>query len=133
MKDKGLIVTGLVVFFLLATFPFWYTNLLVCETTAAPEPKLSDRAKAAKKCVVPKEQMKLEHMQILDHWRNTVVRDGQRLYKNNNGTFNMSLSSGNNSCLGCHESKAEFCDACHDYASVEPYCWDCHIDPKEMK
>jgi hypothetical protein len=43
----------------------------------------------------------------------------------------MSLS---NTCLDCHSNKAEFCDRCHNYASVSPYCWDCHIDnPKENK
>ena len=45
--------------------------------------------------------------------------------------FEMSLS---NTCIECHDNKAEFCDRCHNYASVRPYCWDCHIDnPKEMK
>ncbi|MGD8893899.1 MAG: menaquinol oxidoreductase, partial [Desulfobacterales bacterium] len=38
-----------------------------------------------------------------------------------------------NTCLDCHEEKAEFCDKCHNYASVSPYCWECHIDPKETK
>jgi len=40
--------------------------------------------------------------------------------------FDMSLS---NTCLSCHTNKAEFCDKCHGYASVDPYCWDCHVDP----
>ena len=26
--------------------------------------------------------------------------------------------------------KADFCDKCHTYASVKPYCWDCHTEPK---
>ena len=30
----------------------------------------------------------------------------------------------------CHANKAEFCDRCHNYAAVKPYCWDCHIDTK---
>ena len=37
------------------------------------------------------------------------------------------------SCLGCHEDKTKFCDKCHTYASVNPYCWDCHTNPKEIK
>ena len=32
--------------------------------------------------------------------------------------------------LGCHENKAAACDSCHDYLQVQPYCWDCHVDPK---
>ena len=31
-------------------------------------------------------------------------------------------------CLDCHSNTAEFCDRCHDYASVRPYCWHCHND-----
>ena len=78
--------------------------------------------------------MKTEHMQLLDVWRDTVVREAKRVYVSPNGkSYNMSLSSGDNSCLGCHVDKAEFCDKCHTYASVTPYCWDCHIDPKEKK
>ena len=104
------------------------------KATSAPEPKLSDKAKAAKVCVESKEYMKANHMQILDVWRNEVVREGNRIYTNSMGKeYNISLSSGEESCLGCHGDKAEFCDKCHTYASVEPYCWDCHIDPKEKK
>jgi hypothetical protein len=45
--------------------------------------------------------------------------------------FEMSLQK---TCMKCHTNKAEFCDKCHNYASVRPYCWDCHIEnPKEAK
>jgi len=97
----------------------------------SPEPKISDKAKAAKECVMPKAYMKMEHMQLLNEWRDTVVRDAKRIYVGSSGKeFNMSLT---NTCLDCHAEKAEFCDKCHDYASVSPYCWECHIDPKEAK
>lgn len=131
MHDKTKIVIGLIIFLVIATIPFWYNT---GKATSAPEPKLSDKAKAAKVCVEPKEYMKTEHMQILDVWRNEVVRKGNRTYTSSSGKeYNISLSSGEDSCLGCHDDKAEFCDKCHTYASVEPYCWDCHIDPKEKK
>ncbi|WDN88893.1 hypothetical protein BuS5_01861 [Desulfosarcina sp. BuS5] len=131
MNDKSKIVIGLIIFLAIITFPFWYN---MGKATSAPEPKLSDKAKAAKVCVEPKEYMKAEHMHILDNWRNEVVRKGNRTYKSSTGKeYNISLSSGEESCLGCHTDKAEFCDKCHDYASVNPYCWDCHIDPKEEK
>jgi hypothetical protein len=131
MYDKNKIVAGLVIFVAIVTFPFWYN---LGKASSAPEPKLSEKAKAAKECVVPKKNMKQEHMQILDLWRDTVVRDANRLYKSGSGKiFKMSLSTGEESCMGCHEDKAEFCDKCHNYASVDPYCWDCHIAPKEKK
>ena len=96
----------------------------------APELELTAKAKAAKVCVMPTEYMKAEHMHLLDIWRDSVVREGKRIYVNSHGKeFNMSLS---NTCLDCHSNKAEFCDRCHNYASVSPYCWSCHIEnPKE--
>jgi len=131
MNDKKTIIIGLAIFLFLFTLPIWY-NLV--SATSAPEPELSAKAKAAKTCVRSKEYMVAEHMQLLDVWRDTVVRTGERTYTNPDGKhFNMSLSTGENSCLGCHVSKADFCDKCHNYASVDPYCWDCHIDPKEKK
>lgn len=127
MNDKGKIVTGLVIFIALVTFPFWYN---LGKAAPVPEAKLTDKAKAAKTCVRPTAYMKAEHMQLLDVWRDTVVRDGRRMYVNENGqSYVMSLS---NTCLDCHSNKKEFCDACHNYASARPYCWDCHIEnPKE--
>jgi hypothetical protein len=129
MYDKGTVGTGLVIFLVLITFPFWY-NL----GKAAPAPKLelTKEAKEAKTCVRPTSYIKVEHMQLLDVWRDTVVRDGKRIYVNEEGKhFNMSLS---NTCMECHYNKDKFCDACHTYASADPYCWDCHIEnPKETK
>ena len=121
MNNKGLIITGLIVFFVIVTIPFWYNLGADAE---APEPELTEKAKAAEKCVESTEFMKTEHMQILDLWRESVVRDAKRTYINSNGkAFDMSLT---NTCLDCHSNKDKFCDRCHDYASVRPYCWDCH-------
>lgn len=114
---------GLAVFVLIVLFPFFYNHL---KAAPAPELKLTEKALEAKQCVRSKAFMKAEHMQLLDHWRDTVVRDAERMYVSPNGeTYNMSLS---NTCMTCHSKKEEFCDRCHDYASVRPYCWDCHID-----
>ena len=126
MDDKYKIYTGLIIFIIIATFPFWYN---LGKAAPVPEIKLSEKAKAAKTCVRPIEYMKTQHMQLLDIWRDQVVREGKRLYVNNSGkAFKMSLTD---TCLDCHSEKAEFCDKCHNYTSVTPYCWDCHIDPKE--
>ena len=127
MNDKKFIIIGVVIFLVIVTFPFWYNR---GKAAPAPEPVLTAKAKAAQKCIRSTEYMRAEHMQLLDVWREAVVREGSRVYVNPDGKeFNMSLS---NTCLDCHSNKVEFCDRCHDYASVRPYCWDCHIDnPKE--
>jgi hypothetical protein len=131
MKDKKIIIAGLVIFLIILFSPFLYNIFINAgKAQVAPEPVLTERAKAAKACVRSTEYMKAEHMKVLDVWRHAVVRNAERIYVNSKGqAFAMSLS---NTCLDCHSNKTEFCDRCHDYASVRPYCWDCHIDnPKE--
>ena len=123
MNDKKWIIAGIVIFLGIFTFPLWY-NL----GKAAPQPELilAEKAKKAEKCVMPTAYMRAEHMQLLDVWRHNVVRNAKRVFVNADGNaFDMSLT---NTCLDCHVNKADFCDRCHNYAAVEPYCWDCHLD-----
>ena len=123
MKDKNKILAGLAIFIVVVTLPFWFN---LGKAAPAPELELTAKAKAAKTCVMATDYMKAEHMQLLDVWRHNVVRGAERMFVNPEGKlFNMSLS---NTCLDCHSNKEKFCDRCHDYASVRPYCWDCHID-----
>jgi hypothetical protein len=128
MYDAGKIISGLVFFFLLVTFPIWVS---VGEDVGKPEPVIKT---TEQRCVEPADYMKTNHMQLLIDWRNDVVRNNDREYVSQAyGTrFEKSLSStGKQSCMSCHDSKAAFCDACHDYAGVVPNCWTCHIEPKE--
>ncbi len=128
MYDKGKVIAGLCIFLILITFPFWFN---LGKAAPAPVLKLTDKAKAAKTCVLPKQTMKADHMQLLNEWRDSVVRDNKRIYVSSDGKeYDMALT---NTCLDCHGARAEFCTKCHNYASVTPYCWDCHIDPKEVK
>ena len=129
MYDQGKIVTGLVIFVIVMTFPFWYN---MGKAAPPPDPVLTAKAKAAKECVLPTALMRTTHMQLLNEWRTSVVRDADRLYISSRGVkYEMSLSK---TCLDCHSNPAEFCDRCHNYAAVTPYCWDCHIEnPKEIK
>ena len=136
MHNGGKIIAGLIIFVALVTFPF-YNNF--GKANAKPEPKTDTpaikeaQALLGKKevCVEPKAFMKAEHMQILNDWRDSVVRDGNRIYVASDGKrYNMSLQ---NTCMKCHSNKKEFCDKCHNYMAVKPYCWDCHIAPKENK
>lgn len=130
MYDKGKVITGLVIFFIVFTFPFWIN---LGKAAKAPDPKLDTpkiESLAVKACVRDTAYMKTSHMQLLDDWRNAVVREGYRTVAGYEGhkRYEMSLQ---NTCMECHSNKAEFCDQCHNYASVSPYCWDCHIAPKE--
>ncbi len=125
MYDSGKIIPGIIIFVALATFPFWWN---LGKAQAVPEPQLP---KKQKECIEPKEVMRTKHMQILDDWRNSVVRDHKRIWVSDDGQkFTMSLSNG---CLRCHDNRAQFCDKCHDYLGVKPYCWDCHLSDQYGK
>jgi hypothetical protein len=126
MYDFGKIITGLILGLGLLLFPVYYN---AGKAAKAPDPVLTDKAKAAKQCIEPKAFMKTEHMKMLDKWRQEVVRDAERYYKNAGGkTYYKSLQV---TCMDCHSNKSKFCDQCHNYMGVAPFCWDCHIAPKE--
>ena len=129
MRDRGLIYVGLFVFLGLITFPFTY-DLVAGKTSRGPELTLPVQEK---QCVAPVDYMKSSHMKLLLNWRDDVVRNNVRTFTAFDGrAYAMSLSG---TCLKqCHTNKAEFCDRCHNYAGVqEPYCMDCHIDPRLAK
>jgi hypothetical protein len=124
MYDGGKIIAGLIIFVVLATFPIWYTATFG-EVAAKPDPKIIT---PEKNCVAETEYIKAHHMDLLNEWRNLVVREGKRSYTSHSGRlFEMSLS---NTCMDCHSNKTEFCDECHNYMGVDPYCWECHIEPE---
>ena len=67
----------------------------------------------------------------VDWERGLVIAYGDTIYTNAEGKrYTISLQ---NTCMKCHSNKTKFCDECHNYAAVSPYCWDCHIAPKEKK
>jgi hypothetical protein len=126
MYDGGKIITGLVIGVGLLLFPVFYN---AGKASKAPEPVLTEKAKAAQQCVEPTSHMKTDHMKLLDEWRHTVVRDDRRYYKSSTGkVYYKGLQT---TCMDCHSNKSKFCDQCHDYVGVDPYCWECHIEPKE--
>lgn len=136
LYDGGKILIGLMVFVGIATFPFYYN---IGKVNAKPELKTDTPAIQAwekqygkKECVESKEYMRSEHMQMLNNWRDSVVRDMNRQYVSmtSGKKFNMSLQNG---CLECHSNKKQFCDQCHNYMAVKPYCFDCHIQPMEKE
>lgn len=129
MYNGGKIIAGIIIFVILAAFPIFYN---MGKSAAMPEPKLDTpviEGLKDKKCVESKEYMRANHMQMLDEWRDSVLRNGNLIYESKSGDkYVMSLQ---NTCMHCHSNKKEFCDSCHTYANVKPYCWSCHLEPKE--
>ncbi len=120
---------GLIIFVGLLLIPYGYGLI-----RRSPAPQLSldtpaIRALAEKRCVESTPYMRANHMEMLNTWRNAVVRDGDRIYVSSSGKeVPMSLSQ---TCLSCHSNKEQFCDRCHNYAAVQPACFNCHVIPQE--
>jgi hypothetical protein len=131
MYNKNKIIVGLLIGMAIILLPFWFN---IGKSNKLPEPKLSEKAKLAKRCILPKNEIRSTHQALLVEWRDLVVREGQRLYysKYNDKNFEISLE---NTCMGCHSNKKDFCDECHNYAGVtggvSPNCWNCHNEPEE--
>jgi hypothetical protein len=126
MYNGGKIMTGLVIFLGVATFPFWYNK---ANGESITKPQLTLPANETE-CVEPTTYMRTSHMRMLNEWRTLVVRDGEAMYMGSNGKmYEMSLTR---TCMKCHTNRQEFCNNCHTFSGVAtPYCWDCHVEPKE--
>jgi hypothetical protein len=83
----------------------------------------------ADKCIHPEDEMRRNHMKYILHERDETMHEGIR---------NEPASLAN--CIDCHvepdengeiagiESEEHFCNACHQYASVQIDCFQCHAD-----
>lgn len=127
MYDGWKVVLGLIVFLIIVTIPF---TLSIGRPHIKPEPSIDTpeiQKMEIKQCIEPKQYMREMHIRILDSWKDYATREGKRVYVATDGkTYTISLQ---NTCMRCHSNKDKFCDECHTYAGVKPYCWDCHIEP----
>jgi hypothetical protein len=102
------------------------SNSALAET---PFPTINEPADESLKCIHPEEEMRRNHMNYILHERDETMHEGIR---------NEPASLAN--CIDCHvqpnakgeiagiESKEHFCTACHQYASVQIDCFQCHAD-----
>jgi len=151
MYKGGKIIASLIIFVALLAFPFFYN---IGKANAGPENLPASISQlASKQCVEPAEYMRANHMQLLNKWRESAVREGKTVYVNSQGkSFDISLQS----CVDCHKTVTvpnagglsnpasnagglskpainasdQFCVSCHNYAAVKPTCWSCHIGTK---
>ena len=71
MYDSGKVIAGLVIAVILLTFPFWF-SIIQGKSGYVPEPELPTDQTS---CVESKEYMRSFHMDLLNQWREAVVRD----------------------------------------------------------
>ncbi|MBZ0265878.1 sulfate reduction electron transfer complex DsrMKJOP subunit DsrJ [bacterium] len=128
MYDGGKIILGLIIFLGLILFPVWY-NIANGKAGYTPDLEIitaDDPGRDA--CVMSSEYMRPYHMDLLNEWRDEVVRERDRIHVAPNGKeYNRSLTG---TCMDCHSNKENFCDRCHTYMDVNPYCWECHNIPE---
>lgn len=123
MNDRKWIYTGLGLFVALALFPAWYGAFT---GAAAAVPELEYPAHETE-CVESATYMRANHPALLDEWRDAVVRDGRTEYASTTGALHAMKLTG--TCMNCHDNEEAFCGRCHEYADVNPTCWDCHVKP----
>lgn len=124
MYDSSKVIPGIIIFLFLMTLPLWY-NMTTGKASYIPQLKIDS---TETQCVESTEFMRENHMELLNTWRNEVVRGASRVYESSNGhKYEKSLT---NTCMSCHKERTEFCAKCHDYAGVKtPTCWNCHNEP----
>jgi hypothetical protein len=128
MHDSSKVIPALVLFLLLMTTPLWY-NMASGKAAYVPQLQIDT---TATHCVESKEYMRANHMDLLNIWRDEVVRGSSRVYTGPNGQeYEKSLTK---TCMNCHKQRTEFCTKCHDYAGVkQPKCWDCHNETNKSQ
>jgi hypothetical protein len=112
-----------------------FSICLTCHGAGVGAVKLEPKVVTSfeKQCVESREYMRAKHMDLLQAWKESVVRQGQRMYVAADGKeYEMSLIR---TCLRCHWNKVDFCDQCHSlvrakYVRAELDCWGCHT-PRE--
>ena len=98
---------------------------------ATPFPQIHEPE--GKECVQPEDEMRRNHMNYIMHQRDKTMHEGIR-----SETEGESYSLAK--CIDCHvepnekgeiasaDTKEHFCNACHEYASVQIDCFQCHAD-----
>ncbi|MDP1653111.1 MAG: hypothetical protein Q8L56_10365 [Rhodocyclaceae bacterium] len=97
--------------------------LLAPALAIAGAPKPTIMIENPGQCIASVDEMRRNHMGMLQHTRDRTMRQGIRGEK-------ASL----NECINCHASKTTgsvlgkdgFCESCHAYAAVKVDCWQCH-------
>ena len=102
------------------------TGTALAET---PLPTIHEPSDESLKCIHPEDEMRRNHMNYILHERDETMYEGIR-------DEPASLAN----CINCHvepndkgeiagiKSKEHFCNGCHQYASVQIDCFQCHAD-----
>jgi hypothetical protein len=125
IKTGNLMTSFLRLLYVLIGFTLLSTSALA-ET---PFPTIHEPSDESKQCIHPEDEMRRNHMNYILHERDETMHEGIRGEP-------ASLAN----CIDCHvepndkgeiagiDSKEHFCNGCHQYASVQIDCFQCHAD-----
>jgi hypothetical protein len=119
-----------VILLLVILAPIGYSVFTRVTAKGAESPERPDSKYT--ECIRDIEYMRFHHWELLKGLREKVVRDGIRgdlvdvetISGGEKKTIKVEQSL--DGCWLCHQSKARFCDRCHDAATVRPDCFRCH-------
>ncbi len=128
IRTKTMIFLGLTLVLFASFYAFLQDGMAEKKTQQTAQYLHQPVSVDSTKCIATKEFMRANHMRVLNEWRNSSVREGNRIFVAPNGS---KLEKSLNTCLGCHKNNKLFCFNCHMYANVKPKCWNCHISAME--
>ena len=123
-------------------YVFALISLISANTVLAGQdglgPKITIPESSGKQCVMPVDEIRRKHPDILKHDRIKTMREGVRAEANG-----ANLTGSLKQCINCHAVKDDnnqfvridndqhFCASCHKYAAVTVDCFQCHRDIPE--
>lgn len=129
MYSKKYVIPLVIILLIIFFSPLIYNASAPGFEKEAPTVKNGELAKPeGDHCIENATWMKAWHMDLIHNLRTEAIRHQDITYTSEDygETYNASL----NTCWECHESKEDFCNACHEYTGVKPYCFECHITPE---
>lgn len=94
-----------------------------------PLPSIHEPEGEGIKCVQPEAEMRRNHMNYILHQRDKTMHEGIRTETYSlAGCIDCHVQPDANGKVPTHHDKDHFCASCHEYASVQIDCFECHAD-----
>ncbi|MHC4663299.1 MAG: hypothetical protein ACYS8W_16685 [Planctomycetota bacterium] len=121
-SNNGKVVIAIVVLIVVILLPLGYSAVCFALSKGTQSANVSEsfleQPKDKGECVRDKKYMRYNHWVVLYEMRDMAMRQGKKPQHN--------LKD----CYGCHTSRTNFCDKCHNVVNFNPDCFGCHYFPK---
>lgn len=94
-----------------------------------PFPKIHEPEGEGVECVHPEDEMRRNHMNYILHQRDETMHEGIRTEQHSLAKcIDCHIEPDENGHIANHDDEEHFCNSCHQYASVQIDCFECHAD-----